>query len=47
MKLGSIFLGSWLILTSLVSLVGLHFRYDVQVLGGLALVAGVFVLIRR
>ncbi len=47
MKLWSVFLGTWLILQGLVALLDLSFRYDGMVLGGLALLAGVFVLIRK
>lgn len=47
MKIGSVLLGSWLILHGLMSLVHLSFRYDELVMGALALLAGVFVLIRK
>ncbi len=44
---GQILLAVWLILTGLKSLINLHFNYDYYVLGVLAIVAGVFVAIRR
>lgn len=47
MKIGSVLLGSWLILQGLVSLVNLSFRYDDVVLGALGLLAGIFVIIRK
>lgn len=47
MKLGSLFLGSWLILHALQQLLDLSFRYDHLVTGGLALLAGILVLIRK
>lgn len=47
MKLGSLFLGSWLILVGLKSLIDLSFQYDHLVMGALAIMAGIFSLIRR
>jgi len=47
MKLWSTFLGAWLILQGLFALLNLSFRYDELVAGALALLAGVFVLIRK
>lgn len=47
MKIGSILLGAWLVLHGLTVLVKLNYRYDDLVMGALALVAGVFVIIRR
>lgn len=47
MKLWSIFLGAWLILQGLFQVVNLSFRYDDLIAGALALLAGIFVLIRK
>lgn len=47
MKLWGIFLGAWLILQGLIGVVNLSFRYDDLVSGALALLAGIFVLIRK
>jgi len=47
MKIGSLLLGSWLILQGLATLLDLSFRYDDLVMGALALLAGVFVLVRK
>jgi hypothetical protein len=47
MKLGYLFLGLWLILQGLIELLDLSFRYDNLVVGVLALVSGVFVLLRK
>jgi len=47
MKLWTIALGAWLILTGLSQLVDLSFRYDHIIYGALALVAGVLVLVRK
>lgn len=47
MKLGYLFLGIWLILQGLIELLNLSFRYDDLISGVLALVAGVFVLLRK
>lgn len=47
MKLWTIFLGLWLILQGLQELLDLSFRYDHLVTGVIALLAGVFVLIRK
>ena len=40
-------LGSWLILTGLTDLLSLSFRYDDEVKGVLALIAGLLVLLRK
>ncbi len=45
--LGLIVLAIWLIATGLQAIIDLHFRYDDEVLGALAVAAGVLVLIRR
>ena len=45
--IGQLLLATWLILSGLKSVIGLHFHYDYMVLGILAIVAGVFVAIRR
>jgi uncharacterized membrane protein HdeD (DUF308 family) len=47
MKIWSLLLGAWLILHGLAVLLDLSFRYDDLVKGALALVAGIFVLIRK
>ncbi|HEY9148889.1 MAG TPA: hypothetical protein VIQ22_07740 [Gammaproteobacteria bacterium] len=47
MRLWALFLGSWLILHGLGQLLNLSFRYDHLVMGVLALLAGVFVVIRK
>lgn len=47
MKLWSILLGAWLVLQGLFGLLNLSFRYDDLVSGVLALLAGIFVLIRK
>lgn len=46
-NLGHLLLAAWLILYGLKSVIGLSFSYDYMVLGILAIVAGVFVAIRR
>jgi hypothetical protein len=46
-NLGNLLLAAWLILWGLKSVIGLNFNYDYMVLGILAIVAGVFVAIRR
>ena len=47
MKLWSYFLGAWLVLTGLNSVIKLNFQYETMVMGILALVAGVLVIIRK
>ncbi|MGM0593979.1 MAG: hypothetical protein ACQETD_05515 [Pseudomonadota bacterium] len=47
MKIWSLLLGAWLILQGLAVLLNLSFRYDQLVMGALALLAGVFTLIRK
>ena len=47
MKLWMMLLGSWLILTGLTDLLSLSFRYDDEVKGVLALIAGLLVLLRK
>jgi hypothetical protein len=46
-NLGTLLLAAWLILWGLKSAAGLNFNYDLLVLGVLAIVAGVFLAIRR
>jgi hypothetical protein len=46
-NLGQLLLAAWLILYGLKAVIGLHFHYDYMVLGVLAIVAGVFLAIRR
>lgn len=47
MKLWMIFLGVWLVLTGLTDLLSLSFRYDDEVKGLLAIIAGLFVFIKK
>jgi hypothetical protein len=46
-NIGNLLLAAWLILWGLKSVIGLNFNYDYMVLGILAIVAGVFVVIKR
>ena len=45
--IGVLLLGVWLIVHGLREIIHLSFRYDDLILGGLAIVAGVFLIIRR
>ena len=45
--IGSILLGVWLILQGFKAVFGLHFHSDHLVLGVLAIVAGIFVMLRN
>ncbi len=47
MKLWPYFLGAWLVLSGLNSLINLSFKYESMVMGGLALVAGLLVILRK
>jgi|GEM_PF-1593187 len=47
MKLWPYFLGAWLILTGLSSVINLNYKYEAMVMGVLALVAGILVILRR
>lgn len=47
MKLWPYFLGAWLILTGLNSVIKLNFQYETMVMGVLALIAGTLVIIRK
>lgn len=47
MKLWPYFLGAWLVLTGLDSVINLNFKYESMVMGVLALIAGVLVIIRK
>lgn len=47
MKLWTYFLGAWLILTGLNSLIKLNFQYETIVMGALAFIAGILVLLRK
>jgi len=47
MKFWPFALGAWLVLTGLNSLIKLNFQYETMVMGGLALAAGILVLLRR
>jgi hypothetical protein len=46
MKLGPFLVGIWFVLTGLIALIDLHFKYDNLVMACLALVAGVMTMIR-
>jgi len=45
--LGNILLGVWLILFGLRGLLGLQFQYDHYVMSGLAIAAGIVIILRR
>ena len=45
--IGSIMLGVWLVLTGLMGIADLSFKYDDMVVGAFALVAGALILARR
>lgn len=47
MKIWPYLVGAWLVLHGLIALIKLNFRYDDIVMASLALVAGVFVILRR
>ena len=47
MKLWSYFLGAWLVLSGLSSLINLNFQYESMVMGVLALIAGTLVILRK
>jgi len=47
MKLWPYFLGAWLILTGLNSVIKLNFQYENMVMGILALLAGLLVILRK
>ncbi|MDH5601626.1 MAG: hypothetical protein OEY78_10010 [Gammaproteobacteria bacterium] len=47
MKLWPYFLGAWLVLTGLNSVINLNFKYEAIVMGVIALVAGVLVILRK
>ena len=47
MKIWPFLLGIWLVMHGLTTLINLSFKYDDVVMASLALVAGVFVIIRR
>lgn len=40
-------LGAWLILSGLTDLLSLSFRYDDEVKGALAIIAGLFVFVKK
>ncbi len=46
-EIGRLLLAVWLILSGLKAVIGLHFHYDYMVLGGLAIVAGAFLLLKQ
>ncbi len=45
--IGNLLLAAWLILSGLKAVTDLHFQYDYMILGVLAIVAGVFLVLRR
>jgi len=47
MKLWPYFLGAWLVLTGLNSVIKLNFQYESMVMGVLALIAGVLVILQK
>ncbi len=47
MKLWPYLVGAWLVMHGLSTLIKLSFRYEDVVMASLALVAGIFVIIRR
>lgn len=47
MKLWTYFLGAWLILTGLNSVISLDFKYETMVMGALALIAGALVILQK
>ena len=47
MKIWTVLLGLWFVLYGLMSLINLSFRYDDVVMGALALITGIFVIIRK
>lgn len=47
MKLWPYFLGAWLVLNGLNSIISLNFKYETMVMGVLALIAGTLVIIRK
>jgi len=47
MKLWPYFLGAWLVLHGLSSVINLNYKYEAMVMGVLALVAGLLVILRR
>jgi hypothetical protein len=46
-NVGMIVLGVWLVLTGLIDIADLKFKYDEIVTGAVALVAGILILMRR
>ena len=47
MKLWPYFLGAWLVLSGLDTVIKLNFQYESLVMGVLALITGVLVLVRK
>lgn len=47
MKIWPYFLGAWLVLSGLNSVINLNFKYESMVMGVLALIAGALVIIRK
>lgn len=45
--LGTVALGVWLVLTGLIGIADLSFKYDDLVVGAFALVAGILIIARR
>lgn len=46
-NVGSLLLAVWLILYGLKNIISLSFQYDYIVLGGVALIAGVLLILKR
>ena len=47
MKLWPYFLGAWMVLNGLNSIINLNFKYESMVMGVLALVAGILIILRK
>jgi len=47
MKLWPYFLGAWLVLSGLSTLINLNFKYESMVMSVLALIAGTLVILRK
>lgn len=47
MRMWPYLLGAWLVLTGLSTVINLNFQYEKMILGVIALVAGVFVILRK
>lgn len=47
MKLWPYFLGAWLVLNGLSSVINLNYKYESMVMGVVALIAGLLVILRK